>query len=152
MPFSETDAICCLRYPIFEGGSASLIVAMLSGRTVLVSDHGAYAGLPDDVVMKCWPGVEAADVRRHLEACLADRDAMWDRGARALAYAREMNSPEHYARALIAAIEQGQAGGPEVRTGLRFGRILASFGLGVDDPAARMIAETLGGLLGTNAG
>lgn len=144
----EMDVICCLRSPILEGGSASVIVAMLAGRTVLVSDHGVYGELPDDVVLKCRPGEEAEDIRHHLEACIADRDAMWARGTRARSHAQETHAPESYARKLLDVIEQAQAGSPELRTCMRLGRVLASFGLGMDDPAARVAAGTLAGMLG----
>ena len=145
---TDVDALCCLRYPILEGGSASAIVAMLSGRAVLVSDHGVYGELPDDVVLKCRPGAEAGDVARHLEALLADRPALLARGGRARAYALEVHSPAHYARDLLALVERAVAGGPAARTGVQLGRILASFGLGPDDPAAQATADVLAGLLG----
>jgi glycosyltransferase involved in cell wall biosynthesis len=145
---AEMDVICCLRHPILEGGSASVIVAMLSGRTVLVSDQGVYGELPDEVVLKCRPGAEAEDVRRHLEASIADRDAMWARGARARAHAREWHAPGRYARDLLALVERAQADGPALRACARFGRVLGSLGLGEEDPAVTRAAATLRDMLG----
>jgi hypothetical protein len=149
---ADVDAICCLRHPILEGGSASVIVAMLSGRAVLVSDHGVYGELPDDVVLKCRPGDEAADVRRHLEACLDDRGAMWARGERARVYAGTVHSPVRYARDLVALIERALPESPVLRTGMAFGRVLASLGLGGDDPAVGMIAGVLESMSGKASG
>ena len=78
-----TDVICCLRYPALEGGSASLITAMLSQRPTLVSNHASYAGIPNEAVMKCVPGHETADVQFHLEAILDEPAAARAMGERA---------------------------------------------------------------------
>jgi glycosyltransferase involved in cell wall biosynthesis len=142
------DVICCLRHPILEGGSASVIVAMLSGRAVLVSDHGVYGELPDDVVLKCQPGDEATDVRRHLEAFIEDRDAMWALGERARTYARQAHAPGRYANDLMALIDRTRLDGPALRTSIELGRVLASIGLGGDDPAVRAIARMMDAMLG----
>jgi len=146
------DAICCLRFPILEGGSGSVIVAMLSGRAVLVSDHGVYGELPDNVVLKCHPGAEAVDIARHLESLLADHPARLAYGARARTYALRVNSPKHYAHALMALVERALAAGPAVCAGVQLGQILGSFGLASDDPAAHAAAAALTGLLGLNEG
>src|ERR1019366_5075532 len=142
------DVICCLRHPILEGGSASVIVAMLSGRAVLVSDHGVYGELPDDVVLKCQPGDEATDVRRHLEAFIEDRGAMWALGERARTYARQAHAPGRYANDLMALIDRTRSDGPALRTSIELGRVLASIGLGGDDPAVRAIARMMDAMLG----
>ena len=141
------DVICCLRFPILEGGSASLIMAMLAGRPVLVSDHGCYGEVPDDCVMKCCPGAEAGDVTRHLTALLADRTLGRCIGARARAYAADVHSPARYARDLLGLIGQSLAVAPALRTGYSFGHLLASFGLDSDDPAAQRVARILTNLL-----
>ncbi len=85
MLIAGTDVMCCLRYPALEGGSASMITAMLSGRPTLVSDHASYAEVPDDLVMKCAPGHEAADVTRHLETIFDDPSGARAMGERARA-------------------------------------------------------------------
>ena len=115
------DVISCLRFPILEGGSASVIMAMLAGRPVLVSDHGCYGEIPDDVVLKCRPGAEAGDVARHLTALLADRTARHVLGARARAYAAEVHSPARYAQELLGpgATDPGGSAGHPDRTSLR---------------------------------
>jgi glycosyltransferase involved in cell wall biosynthesis len=142
------DVVCCLRFPILEGGSASVITAMLSGRPVLVSDHGVYGELPDDVVLKCRPGAEASDVARHLRGLLADRATGLVLGARARAYAADRHSPARYAADLLALVRQALAAAPAIRTGRTFGHLLAAMGLDSADPAAGRVAGTLAGLLG----
>ena len=42
----RVDVFCCLRDPCFEGGSASLVVSLLSARPTIVSDQAHYAELP----------------------------------------------------------------------------------------------------------
>jgi glycosyltransferase involved in cell wall biosynthesis len=145
---ADVDVVCCLRHPVLEGASGSVIVAMLAARPVLVSDQGVYAELRDDVALKCRPGEEAADVMRHLEALLEDRDARRDLGARARAYALQMHAPSHYADKLISLVERVVASEPALRTGAQFGAILQSFGLRADDAAVRLAARSLTALLG----
>ena len=53
------DMICCLRWPVFEGGSAiRWSRRMLSGRPIIVTDAGFYHELPDDLVFKVDPTSE----------------------------------------------------------------------------------------------
>jgi glycosyltransferase involved in cell wall biosynthesis len=102
----DVNIISCLRSPVLEGGSASLILAMTSGRPTLVSNHGCYADVPEDLVLRCTPGAEALDVMRHLERLVADSDSALAMGRRAQAFALERYSPACYARALEPILEQ----------------------------------------------
>ena len=98
---AAVDAICCLRNPVLEGASASLILAMRTGRPVLVSDHGPYAEIPDGLVLKCRPGHEATDVRLHLEALLADPAPARAMAQRARAYAKATFTASGYVDRLL---------------------------------------------------
>jgi glycosyltransferase involved in cell wall biosynthesis len=144
---ASADAICCLRSPVLEGASGSLILAMLSGRPVLVSDHGSYAEVPDGLVLKCRPGAEAADVRRHLEALLADPAPARTMAARARAYAEATFTAEGYAERLLAHVDRVTETLPVVRAAMGLGRTLAGFGMPLDDPAGERIAGALDDLL-----
>ncbi len=144
---SDVDAICCLRNPVLEGASASLILAMRSGRPVLVSDHGPYADVPDGLVLKCRPGCEAFDVRLHLEALLADPAPARAMAERARAYAEETFAAKGYADRLLAHLERATENLPAVRTGMGLGRTLAGFGMPPDDPAGERVAAALDDLL-----
>ncbi len=141
------DVICCLRNPVLEGASASLIVALRSGRPVLVSDHGPYAEVPDGLVLKCRPGHEATDVRLHLEALLADPAPARAMAGRARAYAAETFTARNYADGLLALADRATEGLPAVRAGMGIGRTLAGFGMAPDDPAGGRIAAALDDLL-----
>jgi hypothetical protein len=132
---------------VLEGASGSLILAMLSGRPVLVSDHGSYAEVPDGLVLKCRPGAEAADVRRHLEALLADPAPARTMAARARAYAEATFTAEGYAERLLAHVDRVTETLPVVRAAMGLGRTLAGFGMPLDDPAGERIAGALDDLL-----
>lgn len=144
---ADVDAICCLRNPVLEGASASLIVAMRSGRPVLVTHHGPYAEVPDGLVLKCRPGAEATDVRLHLESLLADPAPIQAMAARARAYAEATFSAARYADRLLDLVDRATVGLPAVRAARGLGRILAAFGMAPDDPAGYRIAAALDGLL-----
>src|SRR6185437_6816191 len=115
------DAICCLRHPVMEGGSASLISAMLSARPTLVSDQGVYGALPEGLVMKCRPGAEAAHVMNHLESILDAPVAAQAMGKRARDYAVVVNAPRAYAAMLVSALEASVRVAPSIRTGRAIG-------------------------------
>jgi glycosyltransferase involved in cell wall biosynthesis len=144
---ADVDALCCLRNPVLEGASASLILAMRSGRPVLVSDHGPYGEVPDGLVLKCRPGHEATDVRLHLEALLADPAPARAMAARARAYADETFTAGRYADLLLAHIGRVAEHLPAVRAATAMGRTLAGFGMAPDDPAGLRVADALDDLL-----
>jgi glycosyltransferase involved in cell wall biosynthesis len=147
MLIAGADVMCCLRYPALEGGSASLITAMLSGRPTLVSDHAGYSELPDDLVMKCAPGHEAADVMRHLEAILDDPAAAQAMGERARAYALQAFSPATYAAKLLQALDAATQAEPAIRTARMVGKRLAELGIRAGDPAVERLNTVLAGML-----
>jgi glycosyltransferase involved in cell wall biosynthesis len=144
---AAVDAICCLRNPVLEGASASLILAMRTGRPVLVSDHGPYAEIPDGLVLKCRPGREATDVRLHLEALLADPAPARAMAERARAYAEATFTAGAYAPRLLAHVDRVTETLPAVRAGRGLGRTLAGFGMAPDDPAGERVAAALDDLL-----
>ena len=49
---ASADVFVNLRYPVMEGGSASLVEQMSYGKPVIVTDAGHYSELPDDCVVK----------------------------------------------------------------------------------------------------
>ncbi len=110
----DVDVVSCLRNPVLEGASASLILAQCSGRPTLVSDHGCYAEVPPDTVLSCAPDHEARDVIAHLERLAADPSAASETGRRAREFARRRHTPAAYVDKLLplladVAARQGQA-------------------------------------------
>ena len=139
----DVDVICCLRYPVLEGASASLILALASGRPTLVSNHGCYAEVPDNAVLTCTPGAEALDVMRHLERLMADPAAGIAMGLRAQAVATRRHSPAAYAASLLPMLHEVIDGRP-LRTARHWlGDMLGEFGLPRDDPAMLRIDTVL---------
>ena len=110
----DVDVISCLRSPILEGGSASLILGMLSGRPTAVSGHGCYVDPPADTLMRCTPGREALDLMLHLEHFLKDPQWGWCMADKALAYAQEKLAPSAYTDALLAHLEGSVEGRPVI--------------------------------------
>ena len=146
--FATIDVVACLRHPVLEGASASLIVAMLSGRPVLVSHQGVYAEVPDDLVLSCAPGEEGPDVARHLAAILDDGRTASLMATRARAYASATHDPARYADALLAFIPGAMRGAAAIASARSLGARLAAFGAAPDDPAIGRVGEILGALLG----
>ncbi|MBD0271813.1 MAG: glycosyltransferase [Acetobacteraceae bacterium] len=144
---SAVDVLCCLRNPVLEGASASLVLGMRSGRPVLVSDHGPYADVPDGLVLKCRPGQEATDVRLHLEALLADPAPARAMAGRARAYAEETFTAKGYADRLLALADRAAETLPGVRAAMGLGRTLGGFGMAPVDPAGLRVADALDDLL-----
>lgn len=96
---AEADVCINLRYPTSGETSGIVQRALASGQPLVVNDVGAFAGLPDDCVVKVAPGageVEAlADVLEALARDPARRAAM---GRAALVHAAQLD-PASRARA-----------------------------------------------------
>ena len=146
---AEVHVIACLRNPILEAGSASLITALRAGRPTLVSWHGVYAEVPEDIVLGCAPGREAVDVARHLRALLDDSGAALSIGEQARTYAENTFSAARYVDGLLPAVAAAVSATPAIQAARSFGRILGGLGVGRDDPAVGRIAAILNETLGT---
>ena len=142
------DVVCCLRNPITEGGSGSLILALRSGRPTLVCDHGSYRDLPDDVVLKCPPGQEAAHVLYHLETLIEQPALGRAMGVRALAYAERTFAPESYAAGIVRLAEQVAQASPLSLARYRITETLRSLNLPSDTLAVQNATRGLASLLG----
>lgn len=140
---AAADVISCLRDPVLEGGSASAIEGLLSGRPVIVADAGFYADLPDELVFKVPAEVRPEAVAAQLERLAADEPMRREVGARAAAWAAEAFSPSRYADALEALLEETAARLPILRLGAAFADELLQLGLGRDDPVIERLATSL---------
>ena len=147
----DVDAIACLRNPVLEGASASVILALASGRPTLVTNHGSYAEIPADAVLACRPEEEALDAMRHLEWLVAHPAEGAAIGARGRAVALTRHAPAAYADALLPLLEQVVEAKPRREARRHLFSTLGSLGLGPDDPAARRAEEVLAGM-GQDAG
>ena len=140
---AEADVLCCLREPILEGGSASLIFAMQSGRPVLVLNHGSYAELPDDCVFKCSLDNETADIKKYLKWIYENLENAYATGNKAKEFSINRNSAEFYADKLIPLIDEVILSEPVISAAKSIGRTLSGFGLDAGDPALERIGKIM---------
>lgn len=92
----SADAICCLRYPVTEGGSASLITALYQGRPLIVSDIASYSMVPDDLIHKISYGEDVHDLVGALREIFLNPDRAEALARHAQAWAETTYSPSHY--------------------------------------------------------
>ena len=98
-------ATCAVQLRTFTNGesSAAVMDALSAGLPTVVTQLGAMAELPDDVVVPVRPGAGAEEVAEVLDELLDDADRRAALGARAHAFAAA-NGFEAAARRLLAAI------------------------------------------------
>lgn len=95
--YSKADIVCNLRFPAIEGASASLQEQLMLGKPAVVANHGVYAGVPDDCVVKVdLKNLKESFVEKITE--LVKNPELRKRiGQNALNYAKEAYDPEKYA-------------------------------------------------------
>jgi glycosyltransferase involved in cell wall biosynthesis len=144
---SQAHAICCLRYPITEGGSASLISALYSARPVIVADAGAYAEVPDGLVTKVPYGTSVDELAAAIDAVAAN-PLSFDRMAQAArTWAVREYSAQTYVDRLLPLMEEAISCGPAIRAGRVIGASLSSMGIPLGDPAVGRIGRAVAELL-----
>lgn len=137
------DLICCLRWPVFEGGSASAVEAMLSGRPVIVTDAGFYRSLPDDLVFKVDPQRELGTLTSQLTRLVLDPALRGAVGAQAAAWAKVAFSVDSYVARLVPLLEEVAQLRPVLGTAAHFGHLFSDLGLLPNDPAVERLATIL---------
>jgi glycosyltransferase involved in cell wall biosynthesis len=146
---AAVDVLTCLRHPVLEGGSASLVLALRSARPVLVSEAGVYAELPEAVALRCTPGEEAPDVLRHLEWVLDNPVAARHIGETGAAWALEAFAPGSYAARLVPFLHEVAQAAPAIIAARALGTAASRLGLDADEPAVgraiAVLAELVGG-------
>lgn len=143
---AEVDIVACLRHPVLEAGSASLIVAMRSGRPVLVSNQGVYAEIPPNLVLPCTPGAEAADVAVWLRSILANPRAATTIGQLSRNYPEKFFSAAHYVDGLLPAVEAATRTAPAVQMARHLGTIAGAWGISPDSPTVTRLSRIINGL------
>lgn len=110
---SAADLCINLRYPAIEGASASVIEEMLFGKTVVVSDIGFYAELPNECVVKVKPQSPRAltEVLKRLLSTGGEEERR-ERGKAAQEYAGATFRADHYAKALLEFAGEVRAARP----------------------------------------
>jgi hypothetical protein len=139
----EAHVICCLRHPILEGGSGSLIFSLYSGNPVIVADAGAYAQVPNDLIWKVSYGVEIDDVMRALESIAKGQQKADNRAKKARDWACRTYSVSAYVDKLLPFLDECLAIAPVVDAARVLGEILASVSTSLDEPALGRVAGTM---------
>lgn len=96
--YHGADIISNLRYPAYEGASASIVEQLVLGKACLVSNTGVYAEIADESVIKIDPEREDEELRRKLRE-IADNPAILDIiREKAMLYAKEKLDRDLYAK------------------------------------------------------
>ncbi len=139
----NADLICCLRNPVLEGASGSAIEGLLSGRPLIVSDAGFYAGLPDALVCKVPADIPIASLAEKLRGLADDEDLRRTMGAKAREWATATFRSDRYVERLTELMNASVSASAALDVGRTIGAELRSLGVPPTDAAVARIGETL---------
>ena len=142
-----SDMIACLRSPVLEGASGSVVEAMLAGRPTLVADAGCYAELPDDAVVKVPADAPVPAITAALERLAADEPGRRALGDRARRHAEARFTLDAYLAVLEPLMEATARAAPLLQAARTMGGRMAELGLGRDDPAVARVSGVLQAML-----
>jgi glycosyltransferase involved in cell wall biosynthesis len=98
----RADVVLCLRSPLTEGGSGTLLDALHRGKPTIVLGHGVFSELPPDVVVSVDPADIVEGVREALLGLIDDPVSLAALGDRAAEFADDHYSRQRYAGQLAA--------------------------------------------------
>lgn len=98
---AEADMVFNLRYPTIGEASGTQMRIWNAAAPSLVTDHGWFATLADEAVIKVKPGNEARTISDVLSRLAADRYVYDAIGRCGRAILEEKHRPAHYARHLL---------------------------------------------------
>jgi glycosyltransferase involved in cell wall biosynthesis len=93
---SSADIFVNMRFPVMEGGSASLAEQMLYKKPIIVTNAGHYSELPDDCVVKIDVEQEASHLVKALTKLISDKELRLRIGDRAATYVKDHCSVHRY--------------------------------------------------------
>lgn len=126
---AQTHLLCCLRHPVTEGGSASVITALYSGRPIIVNDVGSYRDIPDALARKVAADDDPAPLAAAMAEIAANPQAAEATAAQAALHARAHYSARAYVDALEPLLDAALARLPALRAARRMGARLHRMGL-----------------------
>jgi glycosyltransferase involved in cell wall biosynthesis len=100
---ASLDVLVNLREPTLGETSASALRGLAAGKPVIVSAHGWYAELPDDVCIKVKPG-DDADLLLALRSLGSDASRRAEVGKRAAEYTARIHAPARATEGYLALI------------------------------------------------
>ncbi len=108
----DSHAICCLRYPVTEGSSASLATALYRARPVVISDIASFSLVPDETAHKVSYSEDPQDLADALSRIFATPGVAEKKAANAKKWAAKAFSARSYADALeplLLSIKNGSS-------------------------------------------
>jgi len=99
--YQTADAVVCMRNPVLEGASASLIESLQNGIPTIVSRAGCYAEIPDPYVFKVEPGFEERDLAQYFQFISSNFEAAEMMGLKAAEWAKQFFHSDNYANRLM---------------------------------------------------
>lgn len=105
----NSHAVCVLRYPVTEGGSASLATALYRQRPIIMADIASYAIVPDEFAYKVSYGEDPDDVARALVEIFEDPGAAELRARKVRAWAEDRLSAHSYVDALLPLLQKNNS-------------------------------------------
>lgn len=122
------NALACLRFPIIEGASASVIVCLASGRPTFVSEGGCYSEIPAEFVYSVPHENEIAQFCDHMRSITSDYATAVDRAASARQWALARHCGRNYATQLLEFIESALHDQPMIKLADRIAGHLSNWG------------------------
>jgi glycosyltransferase involved in cell wall biosynthesis/RimJ/RimL family protein N-acetyltransferase len=141
----EADVCVNLRFPPFEGSSASLMRQLELGKPVLAFNVGGFRDVPDDAIVKVSPDDDTA-LERALRMLVEDDALRASVGRSAAAYAATL-TPERYADAFLELTDAAASWAPVVRTVDAIADELTLMGAHGDLPTIGRVGHELGVLV-----
>ncbi len=111
---AAADVLVNLRFPTAGETSATALRGLAAARPVIVSDHGWYAELPDDVCVKVPPN-DLDALLTAMRRLASDSGLRHTIGERAAAYARTEHAPARAAERYMEFIDQVLTSAPGVQ-------------------------------------
>lgn len=142
----HADLCVNLRYPNFEGASASVIEQLLAGKAVITSNTGSFAELPRDVVLSVSGDDELIGALRRLLSQEGQRKEM---AARARDFAVKTFRADRYAAAFSDFAEMVMYRLPLQFLMNSLSERMQQLGMGADRPWARSVSDRTRVLFGT---
>lgn len=136
---AQAHLLCCLRHPVSEGGSASVITALYASRPTVVNNAGSYAEIPDGLVRKIEASDDPAPLATVMSEIARSPQAAETAAVQAAAYAHMRYSADTYVAGLIPLLEAAVTGLPALEAARGMARRLGTLGVAFGDDAAMRV-------------
>ncbi len=136
---AKANAISCLRFPIIEGASASVVTSLASGRPTLVSQGGCYDEIPDSMVFRVAIDSELDSIQKHLMHIADNYEMTVFQAAKARAWVKKRHSGNHYATSLCSFLDSTIAEFPVIELADQIAENLSQWNWQSDCPVVNQL-------------